>query len=253
MVTAAEILSELMAEGSEAQAAQLRRFFKCGPGEYGEGDRFLGLKNPQTRAIVRLVRREVPLAEIEKLLYSEWHEARLFGFLLLVEEMKAALPKKRDLPVWGAERREELATFYLKHARQANNWDLGDLSCPKILGEWLVYPGSDGELPSTDILDRLAGSGNLWEQRITIVTTWRLIRDGRFDETLRLARCFLSHPHDLIHKATGWMLREVGKKNEEVLVAFLEENYARMPRTALRYAIERMSEPDRQYWLTRKS
>lgn len=253
MITAAEILDELMAEGSEAQARQLLRFFKCGPGEYGEGDRFLGLKNPQTRAIVRLAGRDVPLDEIEKLLYSEWHEARLCGFLLLVEQMKAALPRKKDVPTRGAERREELAAFYLKHARQANNWDLVDLSCPKILGEWLAHPRVDGELPSTEILDRLAASTNLWEQRIAMVTTWRLIRDGRFDETLRLARTFLSHPHDLIHKATGWMLREVGKQDEDVLRVFLDENYARMPRTALRYAIERMSEPERKYWLTKKS
>ena len=253
MITAAEILQELMAEGSEVQARHLMRFFKCGPGEYGEGDKFLGIKNPQTRSIVRLARREVSLAEMEKLLYCEWHEARLCGFLLLVEEMKAALPKKKDVPVWGAERRDELAAFYLRHARQANNWDLVDLSCPKILGEWLACPAADGELPSTEVLDRLAASTILWEQRIAIVTTWRLIRDGRFDETLRIACRFLSHPHDLIHKATGWMLREVGKKDVEALVAFLEENCARMPRTALRYAIERMSEPDRQYWLTRKS
>lgn len=252
MVTAKEILEELAALRDVSQAGHLMRFFKCRPGEYGAGDKFLGLKNPQTRAIVRLARREVSLSEIEKLLYSEWHEARLCGFLLLVEEMKAALPKKRDLAVWGAERREELATFYLKHARQANNWDLVDLSCPKILGEWLVYPGPDGELPSTEILDRLAASPNLWEQRIAMVSTWRLIRDGRFDETLRLARRFLFHPHDLIHKATGWMLREVGKKNEETLWSFLEENYARMPRTTLRYAIERMDTSDRQYWLMRK-
>lgn len=242
-----------MAEGCETQAGHLMRFFKCGAGEYGYGDKFLGLKVSQTRMIVRLARRDVPLAEIEKLLYSEWHEARLCGFLLLVEEMKAALPKKRDLPVRGAERREELATFYLRHARQANNWDLVDLSCPKILGEWLVHLRSDGELPPTEILDRLAASGNLWEQRIAMVTTWRLIRDGRFDETLRIARRFLSHSHDLIHKATGWMLREVGKKNEEALVSFLEENYARMPRTALRYAIERMSDSERVFWMTRKS
>lgn len=252
MVTAKEILEELIALKNVSQAGHLMRFFKCGAGEYGYGDKFLVLKVPQTRMIVKAAGYDVPLGEIGTLLYSEWHEARLCGFLLLVEEMKVALPRRNDIPVRGAERRDELAAFYLRHARQANNWDLVDLSCPKILGEWLLYPRSDGNLPSSEILDKLACSSNLWEQRIAMVSTWRLIHDGRFDETLRLARCFLSHPHDLIHKATGWMLREVGKKSEETLVSFLEENYARMPRTALRYAIERMNEADRKYWLMRK-
>lgn len=253
MVTSMEILEELTAMRDVSQAGHLMRFFKCGVGEYGYGDRFLGLKVPQTRMIVKAAGHDVPLGEIEKLLYSEWHEARLCGFLLLVEEMKAALPRRNDIPVRGAERRDELAAFYLRHARQANNWDLVDLSCPKILGEWLLHPQSDGGLPSRDILDQLACSSNLWEQRIAIVTTLRLIKEGRFDDTLHIAAKFLSHPHDLIHKATGWMLREVGKKDERTLASFLEENYARMPRTTLRYAIERMDEADRKYWLMRKS
>lgn len=252
MVTAKEIFEELAALKDVSQAGHLMRFFKCGAGEYGYGDKFLGLKVPQTRMIVKAAGHDVPLGEIGELLYSEWHEARLCGFLLLVEEMKAALPGRSSLPTWGAERRDELAAFYLRYARQANNWDLVDLSCPKILGEWLLHPRSDGNLPSSEVLDLLACSPNLWEQRIAIVTTLRLIKDGQFDDTLRIAAKYLSHPHDLIHKATGWMLREVGKKNEETLWSFLEENYARMPRTTLRYAIERMDASDRKYWLMRK-
>lgn len=239
IITAEEIIACLEATADKAQARQLMRFFKTGKGQYGEGDRFLGLRCPQTRTVVREARLQVPFNEIEKLLYSPWHEVRFAGFQLLVEEMKAA---KKD-----AARRDEIAAFFLRHARQANNWDLVDMTCPKILGEWLVRKPGDRQ-----VLDRLAESDNLWEQRIGIVTTWRIIREGQFDDTLRLASKLLDHPHDLMHKATGWMLREVGKKDMDVLRDFLEKYYSRMPRTALRYAIEKMAEPERRFWLQRK-
>lgn len=233
----------------------LSRFFKTGKGEYGEGDRFIGMKVPQTRAVVKEARLDVPMVEIEKLLRSEWHEVRLCGFLLLVEEMKAALPKRArgkdasgpDLPL--AARREEITRFYLRHARQANNWDLVDLSCGYILGEWLLHPSADGCMPGRDILDSLAGSDNLWEQRIAIVSTGMLIRHGQYADTLRIAGKLLHHPHDLIHKAVGWMLREVGKRDIETLRRFLSHHHSRMPRTALRYAIERMDAGERKYWM----
>lgn len=239
MTTATEIEDCLMAWADEKQARQLMRFFRTGKGQYGEGDKFLGLRVPQTRLVVKEARLDVPFSEIERLVYSPWHEMRLAGFLLLVEEMKAA---KKD-----AERRNLIADFYLRHARQANNWDLVDMSCPKILGEWLVQSTADHS-----VLDRLVASDNLWEQRIGIVTTWRLIRAGQLDDTLRLSVKLLSHPHDLIHKATGWMLREVGKKNMNVLTNFLEAHHASMSRTTLRYAIEKMPEHTRQFWLHRK-
>lgn len=239
MVTAVEIIECLISMADEDKSRQLSKFFKTGKGEYGEGDRFLGLVNPQVRAVVKEAKRQVPLTEIEKLLYSEWHEVRLAGFLLLVEEMKAA--KK------NAERRDLIAEFYLRHARQANNWDLVDLSCPKILGEWLVRSSAD-----RSVLDRLVESDNLWKKRIGIVTTWRIIREGQFDDTLRLAEKLLSHPHDLIHKATGWMLREVGKKDTDVLRDFLDTHVAEMPRTALRYAIEKLTDSERRFWLHRR-
>lgn len=249
MTSAEDIIATIESMRNERQAANLMRFFKTGKGEYGEGDRFLGLKVPQTRAVVKEARRDVALTEIEKLLYSQWHEVRLAGFLLLVEEMKAALPSGRGDSEARARRRDEIAEFYLRHARQANNWDLVDMSCPKILGEWLIHRSADGSMPDRTILDRLIESDNLWEQRIGIVTTWRLIRERQTGDTLRLAPKLLSYPHDLIHKATGWMLREVGKIDMEALDDFLERYCTAMPRTALRYAIEKKSEAERQYWL----
>ena len=251
-ITADEILAALKQEENEVQREVLCRFFKTGKGQYGEGDRFLGLKVPQTRNVVKQAKLKVPIPEIEKLLYSPWHEARLCGLLLLVEEMKAALPRRKDNPVKGAAERQRIVDFYLRHARQSNNWDLVDLSCQYILGEWLLYPLEDGSMPSSAILDTLAASDNLWEQRIAIVTTLRLIRAGRFDETIRISRKLLGHPHDLIHKAVGWMLREMGKRNADLLREFLEENYDNLPRTALRYAVEKFPPDERQQWLKKR-
>lgn len=252
MTTAQEITALLESMRDERQAATLMRFFKTGKGEYGEGDCFLGLKVPQTRMVVNAARLDVALSEIEKLLYSHWHEARLAGFLLLVEEMKAALPSKRKNTIDGAKRRDEIAGFYLRHARQANNWDLVDLSCPKIIGEWLLHPSADGKLPDRSILYSLIESVNLWERRIGIVSTWRLIKDGQINDALRLSARLLNDRHDLIHKATGWMLREVGKKDIDALTDFLEAHVHEMPRTALRYAIEKMDERQRKFWLLQK-
>ncbi len=249
MVTADDIIAALYSMRDERQRDMLARFFKTGPGQYGEGDRFLGLKCPQTRQVVREARRQTPLTEIERLLYSEWHEVRLCGFLLLVEEMLAALPTRRRNTPEMALRRNEVARFYLCHARQANNWDLVDMSCPKVLGHWLLYPLPDGTLPPRDLLDRLAGSTCLWEQRIAIVTNWTLIRQDQYADTLRIADRLLPHPHDLIRKAVGWMLREVGKRDRATLEAYLEAHVRDMSRTTLRYAIEKMSGPDRLYWM----
>lgn len=249
-ISAVEIEGVLMAQRDDKQRDHLMRFFKTGEGEYSEGDKFLGLKVPQTRAVVKEARLRVELNEIRKLLYSPWHEVRLAGLLLLVEEMKDATPKRKDdEEALGrkARRRKQIADFYLLHARQANNWDLVDLSCEYILGEYLrLSEGGD-----YDVLYRLAKSDNLWEQRISIVSTLNFIRNDIFTPTLILCDLLKGHPHDLIHKAIGWMLREIGKRNMETLLGFLERNYSRLPRTSLRYAIERLPEPDRQYWLRR--
>lgn len=277
MATAEEISDLLESMRNDSQARQLMRFFKTGKGSYGEGDNFLGLKVPQVRAVVKEARNEITLLEIEKLIYSKWHEVRLAGFLMLEEQMKKALPRKccgvksknksgiPDFPTRydkgyernakeqeKAARRDEIATFFLNHARQANNWDLVDIPCRGILGEWMLHPSADGSMPDRSILDKLADSDNLWEQRISIVTTWQFIREGQFDDTMRLASKLLSHPHDLMHKAVGWMLREVGKKDVLLLTGFLEQYYAAMPRTTLRYAIERMPLPTRQFWLKKE-
>lgn len=249
-VKADDIIATLLSMGDEWQRENLMRFFKTGKGQYGEGDRFIGIKVPDTRMVVKEARLRVPLDEIAVLLDSEWHEARLCGFLLLVEEMKAALPKARQPLTANAGRRDEIARFYLRHARSANNWDLVDMSCPKILGKWLLYPQADGTMPDRQVLYRLAASSNLWEQRIAIVTCWMLIRSDDYDDTLRLATQLLPHPHDLIHKAVGWMLREVGKRDMATLEDYLDSHAHEMHRTTLRYAIEKMSEEKRRYYLS---
>ena len=249
-VKADDIIATLISMGDEWQRENLMRFFKTGKGQYGEGDRFIGIKVPDTRMVVKEARLRVPLDEIAVLLDSEWHEARLCGFLLLVEEMKAALPKARQPLTANAGRRDEIARFYLQHARSANNWDLVDMSCPKILGKWLLYPQADGTMPDRQVLYRLAASSNLWEQRIAIVTCWMLIRSDDYDDTLRLATQLLPHPHDLIHKAVGWMLREVGKRDMATLEDYLDSHAHEMHRTTLRYAIEKMSEEKRRYYLS---
>lgn len=247
-----DIIETMIQMGDKLQATHLMRFFKTAPGQYGEGDAFLGLKVPQTRTLVREARLKVPLSEIKFLIQNPWHEVRLCGLLLLVEEMKAALPKKgKDHPEQAAHR-AMLADFYLSHAHMANNWDLVDLSCPAILGTWLLYPLPDGGFPSRDVLDRLACSTNLWHQRIAIVSTLSLIREEQFSDTLHISSLLLSHPHDLIHKAVGWMLREVGKRDMDVLRDYLSQNRSHMARTTLRYAIERMNPQERAYWMQRQ-
>lgn len=233
-----KIISQLAAIASEEKADILRRFFKTGKGEYGEGDVFIGVTVPQTRAIAR-GNIDTTDYDIARLLDSPVHEHRLCGLLIHVEQFRRA----RRSPA----RRREIVEFYLSHARRANNWDLVDLSAPKIIGEWLI------DNPDPAMLDRLSHSDCIWEQRIAIVATLTLIRATRFDDTLRLAKRYLTHPHPLMHKATGWMLREIGKKDPATLTDFLDRHAARMPRTALRYAIEKLSPDQRLYYMKKKS
>jgi len=224
------LIDEFLASANPGQAAFLQGFFKTGEGQYAEGDVFLGLKVPQTRFILKSYK-NLPLQEIEILLYSEFHEVRLAGFLLLTEQFKKS--KKAD-------EHKQIYDFYLKHAKQANNWDLVDLSCKDIAGAYLL------DKKDRSILYQLADSKNLWEQRISIVSTWMFIKHLDFEDTLQISEKLLTHKHDLIHKAVGWMLREVGKKDREVLVNFLDKHTGQMPRTTLRYAIEHFSPEDRQ-------
>ena len=235
-MTAAFVLSELQSIGSLEKAVHLSRFFKTGPGQYGEGDRFLGVMVPYSRAIAK-ANKAMPLEEVQLLLESPWHEARLCALLILVYRFK-----ERKIT---EEEREQIYSFYIKNARRCNNWDLVDLSCRDIVGEYLVDK-------DRSILYRLADSENLWEQRIAIVATWAFIRRSDFNDTLALAERLMAHKHDLMHKAVGWMLREVGKKDRETLTNFLERNATQLPRTTLRYAIEHYPESQRQYFLKMK-
>lgn len=268
-IKAEEIIQLLEELRNEEQRKVLSRFFKTGTGEYGEGDLFLGLKVPQTRSIVKEIKGEVSLSEISRLLDSEWHEVRLCGFLLIVELMKDNLPKRRDTETQlksKAENRREIAEFYVSKLHRANNWDLIDLSTEFILGPYLRLASTDTPyanfkinscdtqaIPDYTLLKKLAASKNLWEQRAAIVTTLDFVRNGILTPTLEISDLLLSHPHDLIHKAVGWLLREVGKKDIETLNEYLDRNSTKMARTTLRYAIEKLSPDERQFWLTRKS
>jgi len=227
------ILKELLSIANPEKARFLQGFFKTGKGQYAEGDVMLGIVVPHTRDIVK---RSPPLSfdEIRILLDSEYHEARLAGLLLIVKQFKKT---KKE------EEQKAYFDFYLQNARKANNWDLVDVTCRDIIGEYLLDKTDRG------ILYRLAESDNLWEQRIAIVSTWTFIKHKQFDDTLAIAEKLLNHKHDLMHKAVGWMLREVGKKDRETLVDFLETHHAKMPRTALRYAIEHFVPEERDRFM----
>lgn len=227
---AAAIRALLAAQADPRRAEQSSRFFKTGPGQYAEGDVFLGLSTPQMTAIARQGR-DLSLAEVEKLLDDPAHEARSCALCILVERYKKA----------DEDTRRTIVDFYLGHTARINNWDLVDASAC-ILGQWLLDK-------DRDILYRLADSSNLWEQRLAVVSTLTLIKRGDFTDILALAEKLQGHPHDLMHKALGWMLREVGKKDKAVLEAFLDRFITTLPRTTLRYAIERFSEAERKAWL----
>jgi 3-methyladenine DNA glycosylase AlkD len=228
------ILNELQSIGTPEKAVHLQRFFKTGPGQYGEGDVFIGVVVPHTRSIAKANLR-TPLTEIRRLLMSKYHEARLCALIILTERFKKASDRER----------KEIYHFYLANTSRINNWDLVDVTCPAIVGEYLLDK-------NRDILYKLAESDCLWEQRISIVSTLAFIRKNDFSDTLELSKKLLNHPHDLMRKAVGWMLRETGKRERNILTGFLEEYAARMPRTALRYAIEHYPEPERQYFLKKK-
>ena len=230
--SAAEIRQALCLHKNPTQAAVLRRFFKTGPGEYGAGDEFWGLKVPQVRAVLAQFP-EVSRATAGELLDSPVHEIRLCGALALV----------RAYAQGGPDERASVFDFYLSRSARINNWDLVDASAPGIVGRHLPLGGG------RRTLGRLAKSDNLWERRIAMVATLEHIRAGNLENTFWLAERLLDDPEDLLHKATGWMLREAGKRNPEALENFLGRHAGRMPRTALRYAIERLSPPERRKWM----
>ena len=231
--TAAAVRRQLKTMANPEKAAFFPRFFKAGPGEYAEGDKFIGVIVPNQRKVAKQFR-DLPQTEIDKLLNDPVHECRLTGLLILVGQFERSKDQAQ---------RKSIMQYYLSRTDAVNNWDLVDSSAHKILGKWLV------DRKDRRVLDRLAKSKNMWEQRIAMVATYTLIKNGELDDTLRLAEKLLSHKHDLIHKAVGWMLREAGKQDDKVLLAFLDQHAHRMPRTMLRYSIEKLSDARRKKYL----
>ena len=236
-LTAAGLERAMLAQADPADAEILMRFFKTGPGQYGEGDRFLGCRNPVTRRTAKAFR-GLPVGETVRAARSEWHEIRLCALLILADKYQSKKAGEKD--------RAAVFEHYAGLARSGfvNNWDLVDLTAPDITGAYAFEHG-------TDALERFAASGHLWEERIAVLSMFPFIRANRPDEPFRMVDRFLAHPHDLMHKACGWMLREIGKRDRAALTAYLKQNKARMSRTTLRYAIEHYPEPERKAFLAR--
>lgn len=234
-----QLRADIKNSADPKKAEILQRFFKTGKGQYGEGDIFLGLMVPQQRLLVKKYAADLSLVDLDKLIKSKIHEERLIALLILVRQFQEA---DRNPAA-----QKTIYNFYLSHTARINNWDLVDLSAPKIVGAYLRNKGKS-------ILYKLAKSKNLWERRIAVLATFDSIYLGHPDEALNICHALLNDEHDLINKATGWMLREVGKRcGEKYLLDFLDKHAARMPRTMLRYAIERLPEKKHLYYLNTKN
>lgn len=229
-----EIRKAISKQKNPTQAVNLQRFFKTGKGEYGEGDIFYGIKVPEQRIIAKQFK-DLALDDLKNLILSKVHEERLIAAFILVDQFKSGDEKKKKI----------IFNFYLKNRKGINNWDLVDLSAPKIVGAYLI----DKE---KDLLYKFARSKDLWEKRMSIISTQAFIREHYFDDTLNISEILLSDKHDLIHKAVGWMLREVGNRDMETEEEFLRKHYKKMPRTMLRYAIEKFTEQKRNAYLKGK-
>ena len=229
------LLEEIMQHADPSQVEGLMRFFKTGPGQYGYGDKFLGIKVPVTRSVVKECWQKVSFDNLEECVTSQYHEVRLAALLALIEIFSHA--KKNP------ELQKKCIDFYLAHTDRINNWDLVDLSCYPLLGTWLL------DKDRTLLYDLARNGKTMWEQRIGMVSTMQFIRHGQTADTYAIAEILINHKHDLIHKAVGWLLREAGKRNVAELKAWLEPRYKTMPRTMLRYAIEKLPESDRQYFI----
>lgn len=255
MLTAKSVKAELEDASDPKRAEHLRRYFKTGPGGYGENDIFIGANVPKMRALARKKYGDIPLDEIKILIASPIHEHRQTAAFLLVEKYDAARRKGigrggKSSPENEKEamrEKKEIITLYLENLKYINNWDLVDASASYILGEWFLE--TEPEMLGDKTLKRLSESGNLWEQRVSVMTTHAFIRQGIFDPTLRLCEFFLPATHDLIHKCTGWMLREIGKRDEAVLIRFMDEHAEKMPRTMLRYAIEKLNAGQKEKYM----
>lgn len=231
-MTLNECIKELNKLKNPAKAKILAGFFKTRKGEYGEGDIFLGLTSQQIKDVAKKYN-ELDFKELQKLLNSKIHEYRVCALRVLVYQYKKF--KKNNSEI-------KIVNFYLKNTKNINNWDLVDLSAHHILGDYLLNK-------NRKILYKLANSRNLWEKRISIISTFAFIRSGEFEDTLKISEILIKDNHDLIHKAVGWMLREIGKRNQKVEEKFLIRYYKTMPRTMLRYAIEKFPERKRQFYL----
>ena len=229
-LTLSDLKIELYGLANPEKAIVLSGFFKTGPGEYGEGDIFLGITVPPQRALSKKYYPYLSLSDIEFLLQMPEHECRLTSLFILIEKYKRA--KNSVL-------KEKITDLYLNNTAYINNWDLVDLSAPNILGHYFLDKDKS-------VLYSMAQSGNLWKERIAILSTFHFIRNGMYEHTLAMAEIFISHKHDLIHKATGWMVREVGKRDFDTAFEFVRRYYKNMPRTMLRYAIEKYDEPLRK-------
>lgn len=235
-----QVLAELRKQADKEKALLLSRFFKTGKGEYGEGDLFWGITVPAQRIVVKRYSKKADLETVQHLLNSPVHEARLTGVLLLQACFERALKKPDSVNADP----EQWVTLYLKNTHRINNWDLVDSSAPGVVGKWL-------ENKDRSILYQLANSPLLWENRIAMVATLHFIRKNENQDVLKLSKLFLSHSHDLMHKATGWMLREAWKRNPGPIEKFLQVHKLQMPRTMLRYAIEKMPEEQRQFMMAK--
>ena len=236
-----QVRTELIAKGSPEKAAFLCRFFKTAKGQYAEGDIFVGATNPEVRAMAKKYA-DLTLTEIEKLLHDPIHEIRLLALVMLVNRFEKNSRKSKQVWTNGPQIQKDIFELYLRNLDYVNNWDLVDVSCHKIVGAYLF----DKE---RDVLYELAARPHLWSQRVAMVSTFYFIQNQQVNDTYQLAELLLDHPHDLMHKAVGWMLREAGKRDEGVLEDFLQTHIRQMPRTALRYAIERFEETKRKHYL----
>lgn len=234
-MTANEIEKQLEALSSPQKREFLPYFFKTGKGQYGEGDKFLGVVVPNIREVSKK-NKDIPFDEVEKLLNNEYHECRVCAALILVERFK----KTKDVA-----EKKRIYDFYLSKTERINNWDLVDLSAKDIVGAYLV------DKTDRSILYKLSESSLLWDQRISVIATFAFIKKHDFTDIVKLSEYFLTHKHDLMHKATGWMMREVGKHNKAVLIEFLDKHHKVMPRTMLRYSIEKLSPEERTHYMKR--
>lgn len=239
---AENLISELKSLENKEKKEILQKFFKTGSGQYGEGDIFLGITVPIQRTIAKKYI-ELELSEIQKTIISPIHEIRLTSILILV--LKYEKTEKNKSNKTNSNLQKEIYDFYLKNAKYVNNWDLVDLSAPKIVGNYIL------ENYETEIykLYQLAKSDNLWERRISIVSTYEFIKNHKFEDTIKISEILLNDKHDLIQKAVGWMLREMGKRDKEVLIKFLDKYHKIMPRTMLRYSIEKLNEEEKNFYM----